>query len=63
MLDRRNFLAYGGAALAAAAMPSPLLAAVKQNTWIDYVVTFISTLGITVPNFVIAIWLLLFTVS
>src|SRR5919109_5291188 len=36
-----------------------ILAAVHQNTWIDYVVTFVSTLGITVPNFVIALWLLL----
>src|SRR5213596_2092437 len=36
-----------------------IVAAVKQNTWIDYIVTFISTLGITVPSFVIAIWLLL----
>src|SRR4029079_9175957 len=36
-----------------------IVAAIKQNTWIDYVVTFISTLGLTVPNFVIAIWLLL----
>jgi peptide/nickel transport system permease protein len=36
-----------------------IIAAVKQNSWIDYVVTFISTLGITVPSFVIAIWLLL----
>src|SRR5262245_17227552 len=36
-----------------------IIAAVKQNTWIDYVVTFISPLGITVPTFVIAIWLLL----
>jgi peptide/nickel transport system permease protein len=36
-----------------------IVAAVKQNTWIDYVVTFISTLGVTVPSFVIAIWLLL----
>lgn len=36
-----------------------IIAAVKQNTWIDYVVTFFSTLGITVPSFVIAIWLLL----
>ncbi len=36
-----------------------IIAAVKQNTWIDYVVTFISTLGITVPNFVIGLWLLL----
>jgi peptide/nickel transport system permease protein len=41
-----------------------ILAAVNQNTWLDYVVTFISTLGLTVPNFVIALWLLLvFTVS
>ncbi|NJM05622.1 ABC transporter permease [Candidatus Gracilibacteria bacterium] len=36
-----------------------LIAAIKQNTWIDYTVTFIATLGITVPNFVVAIWLLL----
>jgi peptide/nickel transport system permease protein len=36
-----------------------IFAAVHQNTWIDYVVTFVSTLGITVPNFVIALWLLL----
>lgn len=36
-----------------------IIAAVKQNTWIDYLVTFVSTLGITVPPFVIAIWLLL----
>jgi ABC-type dipeptide/oligopeptide/nickel transport system permease component len=36
-----------------------IVAAVKQNTWIDYVVTFISTLGVTVPSFVVAIWLLL----
>src|SRR3984893_18711163 len=35
------------------------LSAVYQNTWIDYVVTFVSALGITVPNFVIALWLLL----
>ena len=35
------------------------IAAVKQNTWIDYVATFVSTLGITVPNFVVATWLLL----
>jgi peptide/nickel transport system permease protein len=36
-----------------------ILAAVHQNTWIDYVVTFVSTLGLTVPNFVVALWLLL----
>ncbi len=36
-----------------------IAAAIKQNTWIDYVVTFLATLGMTVPNFVIAIWLIL----
>src|ERR1700738_1190904 len=40
-------------------LSSGILAAVHQNTWVDYVVTFISALGITVPNFVIALWLLL----
>jgi ABC-type dipeptide/oligopeptide/nickel transport system permease component len=35
------------------------IAAVKQNTWVDYIVTFLSTLGLTVPNFVVATWLLL----
>jgi len=36
-----------------------ILSAVHQNSWIDYVVTFGSTLGLTVPNFVIALWMLL----
>jgi ABC-type dipeptide/oligopeptide/nickel transport system permease component len=36
-----------------------IVAAIKQNSWIDYVVTFLATLGMTVPNFVIAIWLIL----
>jgi peptide/nickel transport system permease protein len=52
----------GGLAILLAAtigLTSGILAAVNQNTWIDYVVTFVSTLGITVPNFVIALWLLL----
>src|SRR5260370_18657265 len=40
-------------------LTSGILAAVHQNSWVDYVVTFVSTLGITVPNFVIALWLLL----
>lgn len=37
-----------------------LLAAYRQNSWVDNVVTFFATLGITVPNFVIALWLILF---
>lgn len=35
------------------------IAALQQNTWIDYLVTFGATLGLTVPNFVVAIWLVL----
>ena len=52
----------GGLAILVAAtlgLTSGILAAVYQNTWIDYVVTFMSTLGLTVPNFVIALWLIL----
>lgn len=41
-----------------------LLAALHRNTWVDYAVTFGSTLGMVIPNFVVAIWLiLLFSVS
>jgi len=36
------------------------IAALRQNSWIDYVVTFTATLGLTVPNFVVASWLILF---
>jgi peptide/nickel transport system permease protein len=35
------------------------LAAIRQNTWVDYTVTTLATLGLTVPNFVVAIWLIL----
>jgi ABC-type dipeptide/oligopeptide/nickel transport system permease component len=41
-----------------------LVAALHRNSWIDYGVTFGSTLGMVLPNFVVAIWLiLLFAVS
>ena len=36
-----------------------ILAAFKQNSWVDYLVTLLATLGFAVPNFVIAIWLIL----
>jgi peptide/nickel transport system permease protein len=36
-----------------------ILAAIRQNTWTDYIVTFMATLGLTVPNFVIALWMIL----
>ncbi len=35
-----------------------ILAALHQNSRLDYLVTFTSTLGITVPSFVVATWLL-----
>ena len=52
----------GGLAILIAAtigLSSGIIAATHQNTWVDYIVTFISTLGLTVPNFVVALWLLL----
>ena len=36
-----------------------ILAALRQNTWLDYSVTLFATSGITVPSFVIATWLVL----
>lgn len=36
-----------------------IIAALNQNTWIDYFVTTIATLGAAVPSFVIAIWLII----
>jgi peptide/nickel transport system permease protein len=35
------------------------IAAVRQNSWVDYAVTTVATLGLTVPSFVIATWLIL----
>jgi ABC-type dipeptide/oligopeptide/nickel transport system permease component len=37
-----------------------IIAAYNQNSWIDSTVTFMAMLGITVPNFVVALWLILF---
>lgn len=37
-----------------------IYAAYHQNTWIDNVTTFIAMLGITVPSFVVGMWLILF---
>ena len=36
-----------------------IVAAIYQNTWIDRSVTALATLGFAVPNFVVAIWMLL----
>lgn len=36
-------------------VPLGMLAAFRQNSWIDYAVTFIASLGFAVPNFALAI--------
>src|SRR6185503_15871483 len=46
-------LAYAGGTLLG------FVAAVKQNSWIDYLVTTVGTVGLTVPNWVIATWFIL----
>lgn len=41
-----------------------IVAAINQNSWIDYAVTTLATIGFAVPSFVVAIWLILiFSVS
>jgi ABC-type dipeptide/oligopeptide/nickel transport system permease component len=40
-------------------IPIGVYAAYHQNSWIDNTVTFVAMLGITVPNFVIALWLIM----
>jgi peptide/nickel transport system permease protein len=41
-----------------------IVAAIKQNSWIDHTVTTLATMGFAVPNFVVGIWLILiFSVS
>lgn len=40
-------------------IPIGIFAAYHQNSWVDNAVTFTAMLGITVPNFVIGMWLIL----
>ena len=44
-------------------IPAGVLAALKQNTIIDYISLFIVTVGISVPNFVMAIFLIIIFAS
>lgn len=44
-------------------IPAGVISALKQNTWIDYISLFIATIGISVPNFVIAIFLIIIFAS
>ncbi len=36
-----------------------IIAAIKQNSWIDHTVTAMATLGFAVPNFVVGLWMIL----
>ncbi len=40
-------------------IPSGIISALKQNTWIDYLSAFIANIGVSVPNFVIGIFLII----
>jgi oligopeptide transport system permease protein len=44
-------------------IPAGVIAALKQNTIIDYISLFIVTIGISVPNFVMAIFLIIIFAS
>src|SRR5687767_12332514 len=41
-------------------IPLGVIAALRQNTWIDYVALFLSTIGSAVPSFVLGIYLIIF---
>jgi len=41
-------------------IPLGILSALKQNTWVDYIAMFFSMLGVSIPNFLLGILLILF---
>jgi len=40
-------------------IPAGIIAALKQNSWIDYVSIFISSIGVSIPSFVMAIFMII----
>jgi oligopeptide transport system permease protein len=44
-------------------IPIGVIAALKQNSWADYLSMFVSTIGISVPSFVVAIFLIIIFAS
>lgn len=40
-------------------IPAGILSALRQNSWVDYTSAFIATVGISIPNFVIGIYLII----
>ncbi len=53
---RLGMLALGLAILIG--IPLGVIAALKQNTWVDYISLFVATAGTSMPNFVIGIFLI-----
>lgn len=43
----------------AVGIPLGIISALKQNTWIDYLAMFVSMLGVSIPNFLLGIGLIL----
>lgn len=41
-------------------LPLGVLAALRQNTWIDYICLFLATIGTAVPSFIIGVLLIIF---
>jgi len=58
---RLGLLALGMAAIIG--IPVGVFAALKQNSWVDYVSIFIATVGISLPSFVMAIFLIIIFAS
>jgi oligopeptide transport system permease protein len=48
---------------AAIGIPVGIFAALKQNTWVDYTSLFIATVGISLPSFVMAIFMIIIFAS
>lgn len=40
-------------------IPLGLISALRQNTWVDYAAMFVAMLGVSIPNFVVALLLIL----
>ena len=58
---RLGFIALGMAALIG--IPVGVFAALKQNSWVDYLSLFIATVGISLPSFVMAIFMIIIFAS
>src|SRR5215212_4685818 len=41
-------------------LPLGIIAALRQNSWLDYLALFVATVGIAVPSFVLGIYMLIF---